>query len=239
MRYGSTVAVIIPALNEQESIGKVISVIPPWVDDVIVVDNGSTDRTVAVAEEHGARVFSESRRGYGSACLMGMAQLDQPDIVLFLDGDYSDYPEEADLLVDPVASGDADMVIGSRVLGKNEPGALTPQAIFGNWLACQLMRLFWGARFTDLGPFRAVKYAVLQRLEMRDPDYGWTVEMQIKAARDGFRISEVPVSYRRRIGKSKVSGTVRGVVGAGTKILGLIFLAAIGGLRTTSPCKKN
>ncbi len=239
MRYGSTVAVIIPALNEQESIGKVISAIPAWVDDIIVVDNGSTDGTVGVAKEHGARVFLEHRRGYGSACLMGMAQLDHPDIVLFLDGDYSDYPEEADLLVDPIASGDSDMVIGSRVSGKSEPGALTPQAIFGNWLACQLMRLFWGAHFTDLGPFRAIKYAVLQRLEMRDPDYGWTVEMQIKAARDGFRISEVPVSYRRRIGKSKVSGTVRGVVGAGTKILGLIFLAAIGGLRTTSPCKKS
>lgn len=228
MRNGRRIAAIIPALNEERSIGNVLASLPPWIDDVIVADNGSTDRTSQVAGQHGARVVHEPRRGYGSACLAAMAVLDCPDVVVFLDGDYSDYPEEADRLVDPIVAGVADIVLGSRVLGAHEPGALTPQALFGNWLACRLIKAFWGQRFTDLGPFRAIRHSALQRLNMRDPDYGWTVEMQIKAARDGLRVLEVPVSYRRRIGRSKVSGTVRGVIAAGTKILGTIFFAAVG-----------
>ncbi|NQT87389.1 DUF2064 domain-containing protein, partial [bacterium] len=194
---------------------------------VVVADNGSTDRTAVIAVEHGARVVPASRRGYGSACLAGIAALAEPDIVVFLDGDFSDHPEEMPLLVDPIASGEADMVLGSRVLGCCEPGALTPQARFGNWLTCSLLRLFWRVRQTDLGPFRAITFRALRSLRMRDPDYGWTVEMQIKAALRGLRVREVPVSYRRRIGASKISGTVRGVVGAGVTILGTVFRAAL------------
>ncbi|MFH0822181.1 MAG: TIGR04283 family arsenosugar biosynthesis glycosyltransferase [Pseudomonadota bacterium] len=230
MRNGSRVAVIIPALNEEKSIGKVIAAIPRWVDDVVVVDNGSTDGTAGVAAEHGARVVNEQRRGYGSACLTGINHLKDPDVVVFMDGDFSDHPEEADLLVDPIVAGSADMVIGSRVTGNREAGALTPQAVFGNRLSCGLIALLWKTRFTDLGPFRAIRFIALQRLGMRDPDYGWTVEMQIKAAKQGLRCLEVPVSYRQRIGKSKISGTIRGVLGAGTKILYTILVAALDGL---------
>jgi rSAM/selenodomain-associated transferase 1 len=227
MRQGQTIAVVIPALNEEASVGRVIEAIPGWVDDIVVGDNGSTDNTAAVAESHGARVVHEPRRGYGSACLKALAALDAPDIAVFLDGDFSDHPDEMSALVDPIIAGQADLVIGSRVRGEREPGALTLQARFGNWLACSLMRLFWGQRYTDLGPFRAIRHRILQELGMRDPDFGWTVEMQIKAARRGVRAMEVPVRYRRRIGRSKVSGTVRGVIGAGTKILSTIFLAAL------------
>jgi glycosyltransferase involved in cell wall biosynthesis len=227
MRNDVKIAVIIPALNEEQSVGKVIAAIPRWVDDIIVADNGSTDKTAEVARAHGARVVSEPRRGYGSACLTAIAALDNPDVVVFLDGDFSDYPEEMARLVDPVVSGEADLVIGSRVLGRREPGALTPQARFGNWLACTLIRLIWKVGYTDLGPFRAIRASTLLGLGMRDPDYGWTVEMQIKAARDGVRVQEVPVSYRRRIGKSKVAGTFKGVLGAGAKILLTIFMAAL------------
>ncbi len=227
MRASARIAVVIPALNERDSIGKVIDAIPDWVDDIVVGDNGSEDGTAEVAERHGARVVREEERGYGAACLAALAALDAPDVVVFLDGDYSDYPEEMDRLVDPVVSGEAQMVIGSRVRGEREQGALTPQARFGNWLACTLMRLFWGQRFTDLGPFRAIAYDALQDLAMRDRDYGWTVEMQIKALRQGIPSLEVPVSYRKRIGKSKVSGTIRGVIGAGVKILSTIGLAAL------------
>jgi len=239
MRDQSRIAVIIPALNEERSIGKVIGAIPEWVDQVVVGDNGSTDLTAQVAREHGALVAHEPRRGYGSACLAAMAAMNDADVVVFMDGDFSDYPEEMALLVDPIVNADADLVIGSRILGYSENGALSVQARLGNWLACRLIQLFWGAKFTDLGPFRAISYPALQRLQMRDPDYGWTVEMQIKAARDGLRTVEVPVSYRRRIGKSKVSGTLRGVLGAGTKILGTIFLAAMGGLRTSRECREK
>ncbi len=226
MRNGAFVAVIIPALNEEAAISRVLEAVPRWVDDVVVADNGSEDRTRDIVRAHGARVVSEPRRGYGAACLRGMAALGSPDVVVFLDGDYSDHPDEMALLVDPVASGEQDMVIGSRVLGTREQGALTPQARFGNWLACRLMMAFWGARHTDLGPFRAIAYERLLDLDMRDQDYGWTVEMQIKAARAGLRVIETPVSYRKRIGASKISGTVRGVVAAGTKILYTIFAAA-------------
>ena len=226
MKNSHSAAVIIPTLNEEQSIGKVIADIPDWVDDIIVVDNGSTDRTVEVAIAHGARVVPQPERGYGAACLAGIDALQQPDIVVFLDGDYSDYPEQMDMLVDPIIAGEADMVIGSRVAGKSERGALTPQAIFGNWLSCKLMRLFWGVRYTDLGPFRAIKRSALEFLEMQDRNFGWTIEMQIKAAQRGLREKELPVRYRKRIGKSKISGTVKGVIMAGTIILRTIFVSA-------------
>ncbi len=227
MRDGAKIAVIIPALNEERSIGKVIAAIPDWVDEIIVADNGSTDKTAEIARANEARVVYEPRRGYGSACLAGLATLNTPDVIVFLDGDFSDHPDEMFWLVDPITRGETDMVIGSRVLGHAETGALTPQARFGNWLACTLIRLFWGVEYSDLGPFRAIRSTALEQLNMSDPDYGWTVEMQIKAARDGIRAREVPVSYRRRIGQSKVSGTVRGVIGAGWKILYTIFRAAM------------
>lgn len=227
MRADHLVAIIIPALNEAAAVGRVISAIPPWADAVIVVDNGSTDRTGEVAAAHGARVIKEPRRGYGAACLAGIAALPKPDIVVFLDGDFSDSPEEMSFLVDPIIRGEADLVIGSRVLGQRQPGALSPQARFGNWLACLLIRLIWGFRFTDLGPFRAIRYPALLNLDMQDRDYGWTVEMQIKAASHKLQVSEVPVAYDRRIGKSKISGTLRGVLGAGSKIIFTIFREAL------------
>lgn len=223
MRKNKTIAVIIPAVNEERSIGKVIDAIPSWIDDIIVADNGSTDTTAHVAESAGARVVYETRQGYGSACLKGMAALENPDIVVFLDGDFSDYPNEMDRLVDPIADGTVDMVIGSRNHEGIEQGALTPQQRFGNRLACLLIGLFWHQRVTDLGPFRAIGFTELVSLDMRDPDYGWTVEMQIKAIKKNYRIIEVPVSYRKRIGTSKVSGTIKGVIGAGYKIIGTIF----------------
>ena len=227
MRFNKRVTVVIPAINEEKSIAKVIGEIPPWVDSVVVGDNGSSDRTAAVAQAAGAVVVCEPRRGYGSACLRALAAMPaDTDIVVFLDGDYSDYPEEMAQLVDPIAQNEADLVIGSRV-AKAARGALTPQAIFGNWLATRLIRLFWGVTYSDLGPFRAISKAGLDRLQMVDPDYGWTVEMQIKAAQRGLRDKEVPVRYRKRIGTSKVSGTIRGVWGAGTKILSVIFRSAL------------
>jgi glycosyltransferase involved in cell wall biosynthesis len=228
MRDNVRINVIIPALDEEQSIGQVLDAIPDWVDEAIVVDNGSTDRTAAMAAEHGARVLSEPRRGYGVACLTAIAALDpRTDVVVFLDGDFSDHPEEMDRLVDPIIAGEVDLVIGSRVLGQREPGALSPQARFGNWLSCTLMRVIWRHRYTDLGPFRAIGHPALLRLKMQDMDYGWTVEMQLKALRQGLRVLDVPVSYRRRlVGQSKVSGTLRGVVGAGTKILWTIFTHA-------------
>lgn len=234
MRHGLRVSVIIPALNEERSIGHVLDVIPEWVDGIVVADNGSSDRTGAVATEHGARVVSEPRRGYGSACLAALKEMGPSDVVVFLDGDFSDYPEQMDRLVDPIAAGDADFVVGSRVLGRHERGALTIQARFGNWLATRLIRLFWRVHYTDLGPFRAVRRSTLESLHMADPDYGWTVEMQIKAAARAVRTHEVPVDYRKRIGKSKVSGTMRGVLGAGYKILKTIFAAALTGRRSSA-----
>ena len=230
MREQAAIAAAIPALNEAQSIGRVIGAIPKWVDDIVVVDNGSIDATASVARICGARVVSEPSRGYGTACLAGIAALSDPDVVVFLDADFSDHPEEMPSLVDPIVAGRADLVIGSRTLGRSEAGALTPQARFGNWLSCALIRLIWRVGYTDLGPFRAVRSTALASLAMRDRDYGWTVEMQVKAAaRVDVRAIEVPVSYRKRIGKSKISGTLRGIVGAGTKILGTILLAAIEG----------
>jgi rSAM/selenodomain-associated transferase 1 len=234
MRNGSRIGVVIPALNEEESIGMVLSAIPDWADEVVVADNGSGDGTAEIARAHGARVVPEPKRGYGAACLTGIAALDDPDLIVFLDGDFSDFPQEMGLLVDPIVNDEADMVAGSRVLGRHEAGSLTPQARFGNWLACLLIRLFWKERYTDLGPFRAVRRSTLAGLGMRDRGYGWVIEMQIKATAGGAQVVEVPVSYRRRIGRSKVSGTVKGVVGAGTKILLTIFMAALGLLRKAS-----
>ncbi|MFN0060759.1 MAG: TIGR04283 family arsenosugar biosynthesis glycosyltransferase [Planctomycetota bacterium] len=219
----SRIAVVIPAFNEERAIDKVIRAIPPWVRQIVVADNGSKDRTVEIARSCGAQVVIEPRKGYGSACLAGIAALDRPDIVVFLDGDFSDHAEEMGCLVEPILRGDADLVIGSRRLGKAESGSVTPQQRFGNALACGLIRLFCRVRYTDLGPFRAIRYSALQRLRMNDLDYGWTAQMQIRAARLGLRALEAPVSYRRRIGKSKISGTIRGVVGAGTKIISTVF----------------
>ncbi len=230
MRDDSRIAVIVPVLNEEESIGKVISNIPDWVDDIVVVDNGSVDRTSDMARSHGARVIEESRRGYGYACLAGIKSLEEPDVVVFIDGDFSDYPEEMNLLVDPIVNDDADFVVGSRVTGHPEPGAQPIQARIGNWLVCKLILLLWQCRYTDLGPFRAIRNSALKELQMQDHNYGWTVEMQIKAAIQGLRIREVGVSYRKRIGKSKISGTIRGTIAAGSKILLTIIRFAIKGL---------
>lgn len=232
MRGDAEIAVLIPAFDEEKAINKVIAAIPAWVDDIIVVDNGSTDRTARVARSSGARVIFESRRGYGFACLAGIDSLRDPDIVVFLDGDYSDHPNEMARLVDPIVGGQADMVIGSRVLGEHERGALKPQARLGNWLSCLLIRLFWGIKYTDLGPFRAIAYQSLRSLDMRDTTYGWTVEMQIKAAQKKIRTIEVPVSYRARIGHSKVSGTLKGVLFAGGKILYTIFISVFDEIRS-------
>ncbi len=218
------IAVVIPVFNEQEAIQNVLSDIPRHLDaDVVVVDNGSTDRTVDLARRMGPRIVHEHRRGYGWACLAGIDALDKPDIVVFLDGDYSDYPDEMTRLVEPIVEGRADLVIGSRTLGTREAGALLPQARFGNWLATWLIRRLFGANFTDLGPFRALTYPALVKLDMQDRTFGWTVEMQIKAALMDFRFLEVPVSYRRRIGVSKITGTISGTIKAGWRILYIIF----------------
>ncbi|MEM1385735.1 MAG: glycosyltransferase family 2 protein [Pseudomonadota bacterium] len=219
---GRSITVIIPALNEEASIARVIGLIPDWVDRVIVADNGSTDGTAGVAEAAGAEVVAAPRRGYGSACLAGIEAAGKPDVLVFVDGDLADDPQGMRALVEPIVEGKAALVIGSRVLGTAEPGSLTLAQRAGNRLACTLLRVIWGARFTDLGPFRAIDPAALQTLGMEDPDYGWTVEMQIKAARQGLSCLEVPVPYRRRVGQSKISGTLRGTVAAGTKILWLI-----------------
>jgi glycosyltransferase involved in cell wall biosynthesis len=236
------VAIIIPALDEERSIARVLDEIPRAgdgfrVSEVVVVDNGSRDATAEIARRAGTRVVAEPRRGYGRACLAGIAALaplassaplasPPPDVVVFLDADASDAPAEMPRLLARIAAGD-DLVIGSRVLGEAEPGALAPHARHGNRLACALLRVLFGARFTDLGPFRAIRYDALRSLGMRDTSYGWTVEMQLRAVRAGLRCSEVPVSYRRRLGRSKITGTVRGSVGAGAKIMWTILRHAM------------
>lgn len=226
--FGPVVDVIIPALNEAEAIAKVIGDVPSdLVHRIIVVDNGSSDETVEVAERAGAIVLHQPIRGYGAACLMGIGflatQSRQPDTVVFLDGDYSDHPEELPRLVDPITNDEADMVIGSRTLGNRTRGSLTPQQVFGNRVATVLLKWIYGYSFTDLGPFRAIRWDKLQALGMKDMNYGWTVEMQVKAAKQALRCREVPVSYRQRIGKSKVSGTLKGSILAGYKILLTLF----------------
>lgn len=230
------ILVIIPAFNEARAIGHVIGDIPATlVDEVVVVNNASTDETEANARQAGATVVREDRRGYGWACLRGMAYAAtrRPDVIVFLDGDYSDHPDEMTQLVDPILRGEADMVIGSRMTGTREPGAMLPQALLGNRLACFLMRRFWGARYTDLGPFRALRYDALLALDMQDKTFGWTIEMQIKAVLAGLRIAEVPVSYRKRVGVSKITGTISGTVKASAKILWTIgrFAVRSGGWR--------
>ena len=224
------ILVIIPAFNEAESIGKVVQDIPKGlVQEVVVVNNSSTDQTEENALAAGATVVRESQKGYGFACLRGIAhasakpEAEQPDIIVFIDGDYSDYPDQMGELVQPIIEEDYDMVIGSRSLGNREKGAMAPQQVFGNWLATRLMRLFYGVRYTDLGPFRAIKYDKLMALGMQDQTYGWTVEMQLKAAKKKYRTTEVPVHYRRRIGVSKITGTVKGTILAGYKIIYTIF----------------
>ena len=218
------ISVIIPAYNEEKSLPLVLNDLPKdQLHQIIVVDNRSTDRTAEVARKNGATVVHERRRGYGRACLTGMAALDAPDIVVFLDGEYSDYPEEISLLVEPILKGEADFVVGSRMLLAESRQALLPQARYGNQLAVFLIRLFFGHRFTDLGPFRAIRSESLQAIGMHDQDFGWTVEMQIKAVQNGLRIREVPVRYRVRIGVSKITGTLSGTLKAGTKIIYTIF----------------
>lgn len=223
----SKVRVIIPAYNEERSIAKVINDIPSHISEVIVVDNKSTDQTAQNAKEAGATVLYEPNMGYGYACLTGLSYLkkskDATDIVVFLDGDYSDYPNEMDKLIKPIIEDHIDLVIGARVKSKREPGSMTFPQIFGNWLATSLMRLFFNSKFTDLGPFRAIKYKKLLDLKMEDKTYGWTVEMQLKALKQNLSYTEVEMNYRNRIGTSKVSGTVKGAVMAGVKILSWIF----------------
>ncbi|QLE00792.1 glycosyltransferase family 2 protein [Galbibacter sp. BG1] len=223
----NNIKVIIPAFNEEASIGLVIQEIPKIVKEVIVVSNNSTDATEAAAKKAGATVLNENRKGYGYACLKGMEYIaksqEQPDIIVFLDGDYSDYPEELTKVIAPILEDDIDLVIGARKKALREPNSMTPQQVFGNWLATTLMKLFFNAKFTDLGPFRAIKYHKLLALEMVDKTYGWTVEMQLKALKKNLSYVEVPVHYKNRIGVSKVSGTVKGSVMAGVKILGWIF----------------
>jgi len=226
------IKVIIPAFNEQDSIAKVINDIPSLVDEIIVVSNNSIDKTEENAKNAGATVLQENRKGYGFACLKGMEYIastslnnpnQKPDIVVFLDGDYSDYPEQLTEIVAPIINDNIDFVIGARVKKFRENGSMTPQQVFGNWLATFLMKLFFGAKFTDLGPFRAIKYDKLLALKMEDKTYGWTVEMQLKALKQDLTYVEIPMKYRNRIGVSKVSGTVKGSIFAGIKILGWIF----------------
>ncbi len=222
-----TIKVIIPAFNEEDSIAHVIKEIPDMVSEVIVVSNNSTDATETVAKNAGATVLQEPRKGYGYACLKGIdyvASSDpKPNIIVFLDGDYSDYPAELAKIVAPILDHDIDMVIGSRVKELRESGSMTSPQIFGNWLATSLMKLFFAAKFTDLGPFRAIKYDKLLSLGMVDKTYGWTVEMQLKVLKKRYSYTEVPVHYKKRIGVSKVSGTIKGAIFAGIKILSWIF----------------
>ena len=226
-----TIVVIIPVLNEEDSIGLVLEHIPEGMATVvIVVDNGSTDRTGAVAAEGGAVVVHEPRRGYGAACLRGMAEAARfaPDVIVFLDGDFSDYPEDMADLVRPIVEAGYDMVIGSRMLGHRAPGAMPVQALIGNVLVPRIIRWLYGHRYTDLGPFRAIRYDRLLELEMADQNFGWTVEMQIKAAQRKYRTLDVPVRYRKRVGVSKITGTLSGAVRAGVKILWVTFRYAFG-----------
>ena len=222
------IIVIIPAFNEENGVGQVIAEIPKHlIHEIVVVNNASTDNTERIAREAGATVLREPIPGYGRACLKGIdyvkKSLNKPDIIVFLDADHSDYAEEISALVNPIIHDNVDLVIGSRALGDKEEGSMTPQQIFGNWLATQLLKLLYNVKFTDLGPFRAIKFSSLTELDMQDKTYGWTVEMQLKAAKKKMKCVEVPVRYRKRIGFSKISGTVRGTIMAGYKIISTIF----------------
>lgn len=222
-----SVTVIIPAYNEEDSIAKVIKEIPSLVNEIIVVNNCSTDKTATVAATAGATVLDENRMGYGYACLKGIEhaarQQSPPEVVVFLDGDFSDYPVELIKIIAPIQNNEVDFVVGARVKELREEGSMTPQQIFGNWLACFLMKGLFNSTFTDLGPFRAIKWETLQSLKMSDKTYGWTVEMQLKVLRQKISYQEIPVSYKKRIGFSKVSGTIKGTIFAGAKIIGWIF----------------
>ncbi len=220
--------VIIPAWNEEQSIAKVIAAIPTsFVREVVVVDNNSTDNTSACASEAGATVLLETKQGYGAACLKGINYLKNksvaPDVIVFMDGDFSDFPEQLPELIGPIENEGMDMVIGSRAIGQREKGAMMPQQIFGNKLATSMIKWFYGVEFTDLGPFRSITLDALNRIEMKDQTYGWTVEMQVKAAKKGLKFKEVAVDYKKRIGVSKVSGTLKGTILAGYKIIGTIL----------------
>lgn len=228
MREVPIIDVIIPAYNEEKSIHKVVNDIPKeTVRDIIVCNNGSTDQTKEVAKLAGATVIDQPISGYGNACLKGIEYVNQkpisPEIVVFIDGDYSDFPEQMVELIEPIVNRDMDLVIGSRALGNLQSGSMTPQQVFGNWLATNLIKMIYSYDFTDLGPFRAIKWDKLVALDMKDRDYGWTVEMQVKAAKLNYKCTEVAVDYRKRIGKSKVSGTMKGTILAGHKILWTIF----------------
>jgi glycosyltransferase involved in cell wall biosynthesis len=223
MRRGKRIGVVIPALDEEAAIGRVVDAVPGWVDEVVVVNNASTDATATVARAHGARVIDENRRGYGVACRAGIDALDDSEVVVFLDGDFSDRPEQMARLVDPIVEDRADFVLGSRVCEERDGHSMTRFQRMGNCLACGLINGLWRARYSDLGPFRAIRRSALQSLELRDRNFGWTVEMQIKAVQRGLRVQEVSTSYRHRIGHSKISGTFSGAVGAGAKILFVIL----------------
>jgi glycosyltransferase involved in cell wall biosynthesis len=227
----SIIKVIIPAYNEQNSITNVINDIPDFVDEIIVINNNSTDNTLDNAKQAGATVLTETQKGYGYACLKGMDYISKqnvkPDIIVFLDGDYSDFPEELTKIIKPILDDNIDFVIGARVKKLREAGSMTPQQIFGNWLATFLINLLFNGKFTDLGPFRAITYDRLLALNMEDKTYGWTVEMQLKALKQKLSYIEIPVNYRNRIGTSKVSGTLKGSVMAGIKILTWIFKYSI------------
>ena len=222
-----TIKVIIPAFNEEKSIAKVITEIPDFVEEIVVVNNNSTDQTAQVATKAGASVLTEKSKGYGYACLKGIDYLSQknktPDILVFLDGDFSDFPQELTKVIQPIIDGSVDFVVGARVKELRASGSLTPQQAFGNWLACFLMKILYQSSFTDLGPFRAIRWETLENLKMSDKTYGWTIEMQLKVLRQKISYQEVPVSYKKRIGVSKVSGTVKGTIFAGVKIIGWIF----------------
>lgn len=214
------ISVILPAYNEEASIGLVLNDLPrDTLHEIIVVDNNSTDNTAQAARKYGVKVVQEKRQGYGSACLKGISELNDPDIVVFLDADYSDFPEEIAQLIEPLVDDKMDFVLGSRMILPESRKALLPQARFGNKLAVYLIQLFFGHRFTDLGPFRAIRYDSLKAMDMRDKDFGWTVEMQIKAVKHRLRIQEIPVRYRERVGISKITGTVSGTIKAGSKII--------------------
>ena len=220
--------VIIPAYNEENSIHLVMKDLPlELIREVVVVNNNSSDKTKENAIASGATVIDEPVPGYGNACLKGINYIktkrDAPDVIVFLDADYSDYPEQLTKLVKPILDDNIDMVIGTRALGNREKGSMTIPQLFGNWLATRLLKIFYGIKFTDLGPFRAIKYNQLLNLNMTDKTYGWTVEMQVKAAKKKLSTTEIPVDYRKRIGKSKISGTIKGTILAGQKIISTIF----------------
>jgi glycosyltransferase involved in cell wall biosynthesis len=224
--FGSTAALIIPALNEEAVIGATLQAIPPDLfHTVIVADNGSTDQTATIAHAHGAMVVREPERGYGAACLRAIAALPSViDTVVFMQADLSEDPAEARSLLAPISDGRADLVLGSRTMGKADEGALLPHQVFGNWLSTALIRLLYGHRYTDLGPFRAIRRDALERMNMRERNYGWTIEMQVRALEDGLRVMEVPVSYRMRAaGENKVSGNLRASIAAGTKIISTVL----------------